>query len=197
MEQQQKVNLTSWSYTNIVKKWGTKSILKYAELYPYREYIKLFVYTIKTYTNSPLLYTSYASASSIQLLLKPHTVSLPFMPPRRLRIRGFPELTCLMLSESRCLPFDPEILSDRHSGTPICQNSVLFPHIAQTSASHPPPRPPTPRTEIRTGAVRTPDMFSGRKELKIRHTSWIGMRGRIVYVLQNATFYLLLICYKG
>ncbi|KAK5893522.1 hypothetical protein CgunFtcFv8_006388 [Champsocephalus gunnari] len=77
------------------------------------------------------------------------------MPTPGLWIRGFPERWRPMLSESRCLQFDPEILSDRHSGTPICQNSVLVPRRTHISI--------TPSPEMHMGAVRTLDMFLGNE----------------------------------
>lgn len=110
-----------------------------------------------------LLYTLYTLCT--QSLLEPYCISIPFMPQCRLRIRSFPQLTCLLLSESRCLPFDPGILSDRRSGTPICQNSVLFPHHTNISLIP---------SKNSTWAIRTPDSFSG-KEMKIINM-WNSMR---------------------
>lgn len=91
----------------------------------------------KTDNSSGLFYTLYINLF-IQLLSEPCSLSSAFMPPCRLWIRGFPELAFLMLLESTRLPFDPKILSDCHSNTPICQNS-----ITHTSAS--------PLPEILTG----------------------------------------------
>lgn len=125
---------------------------------------------------------------SRQSLLEPHSKSCPFKPLRRLRIRSFPELTCPLLSQSRCLPFDPKILSVCHSGTPICQNSVLFPDHTNISLTPP---------HISAQAVRTPDILSWRK-LKVRDTrssvrekgmgSLVGRKLVMCYKMSNIIF---------
>lgn len=53
-----------------------------------------------------------------------------------------------ILTESRCLPLDPR----RHGGTPICQNSVLFPNHTNTILP-PLPFPPPELPQNSTWAV--------------------------------------------
>lgn len=110
------------------------------------------------------------------------------MPPCSLRIRGFPALTCLMLSESRCLPFDPEILSDRRGGTPICQNSVL---LLPPSCKHQ-PRPslrinPRSRHFLREGA-------ENKIHLEQQERNGMGsiMGRKLVMCYRKSNIYLLL-----
>lgn len=83
-----------------------------------------------------------------------------------------------MLLESTRLPFDPKILCDCHSDTPICQNSVLLPY--QTHISLAPSRNPH-------RAVRTPFFFFFffRKRDYGQEIGHVPQKGDHLFIIRN------------
>ncbi len=127
-------------------------------------------------------------------------MSSTFMLLRRLRIRGFPERTCLTLSESGCLPFDPEIPSDRRSGTPMCQNSTpTHTHTSPPSHKHQPqPLPRNPpggcqdrRRFLREGAKRNK---THSEQHERRGMGWRTGRKLVMCYKKNNIYLLLRTC---